>query len=446
MFHLLGIHKKGTTLIGSTAQKNGPVLIGVALAKGLSAKDYRALSEDLKSELTQPTYYTNKNAKRALRNVFTNKAQPTLLVKLSSPEQATHTMEQTIQSGACPRLLYMCENEKTYLHACAELGLSRHDFLRFAELKALLEEERREVSSPIGEVHKLIEQAKRHRGIYLLDEYVALSENTQNHLALSSNRLLEYAHYSPKFRVNGVQDDMDNLSDFDKEHEFKLYPGDYRLPHDICVFQYEGIGRTRENTKLSYMDIVVCIKEDDNRVSSYTFRRQGDDPEYRSCLFGGGWTYDDRGRIKQLITSALVNVRELLREGQRTAVENANFCHILPMLAQLNTPRTRITINGPSLPYLEEKKSLPFYEYRQVVINDSEQEPAVQYKGNIIDGREGVAFHLVRGYPRSEKNGDKTWIGWHYKGDPKHGVVHKSFEDESKKSGPPAKTLSLQKN
>ncbi|MEM7651479.1 MAG: hypothetical protein AAF204_05300, partial [Pseudomonadota bacterium] len=101
-----------------------------------------------------------------------------------------------------------------------------------------------------------------------------------------------------------------------------------------------------------------------------------------------------------------------------------------PYLAAINEPQSTLHIDIPPSKLQEKRRKkgrVAFFDYYEVEINRPKDESGVEIKGNSIQGRKGVALHMVRGHERQLHGGNKTWIKSHKRGNAKYGVVHKSF-------------------
>ena len=439
MFNTLGIINAGKAVLGALEYKGRPLLVAVSLAEGTD-QEKAGIFKDVTAKLNSPDVFSSKTTESYLKQNFSSSAEPVLKVSLSSMDMAAVTVENVLSQTDCKKIIFLCHDRNTYLTTCSELGMSRRDFFHFAEIKEFLHERETQSVTVIGRTRKLIEQ--------LESGLVPLAGAADNLSYAEHTELLRYLAPTIPHTIQSIKDSakfvLEN-TDAATVHDDLMYPADYRLPFDKCLFEYDYTSILPNGDPIK-IPAIMLVHSMENRYIGQIFCKFPNGQtlkinDYYDCLFAGPtWTVDERGRIENAEPCAIHPLME-----KSLGTENifrmtfGPLTRILPTLAALNSPRAIIDVVSPP-PKLQKKAltngRIPFFDYHEVKLEDLKGPRNEILRGNAVEGREGTALHKVRGHERTYKSGESTWVNWHYRGDPAFGVIHKSISDFSKEKGP----------
>ncbi len=421
MFELYGVLEEGSTAIGVAKVEGRNVLIAVVLAEGLQGKALKTLEEDIKNSIAHPDYTVSNEHKVTLQSEFANVSPNTITAKIQNSDDVPSIVDGVLNQTNCNRIIFTCSDKISYLNACSELGMSKEDFLRFDKLKALLLEEDNVSKTNLSSARQFVKQLNDSR--IKISFITDLPHNAAVQIATSATRMNEHVIESEKYFLGNTDDD-----EISKD---EIFVGNYRLPHDRCLFEYDE--SLKDNGEVFSARTIVLAYQFDDKVACYLNVRcpslMGHN-DFVSYMFGPSWTINEQGRMQEWHSSVVVHpeLKNVIPKHILQTVSDNTALRILPFLRDYNEPRSKVITHSSKKTHSKPNTNPPFFKYKTVEINRPRDEENRHVYGNAIEGRKGTALHKVTGHPRVYASGNEIWINAHHRGDPKYGVVAKSFE------------------
>lgn len=427
MFKLEGIIEEGTTAIGVHTHEGHKRLVAVTLAKGLSDQKARELADTIRLGMLEPDIPLSENSKGTLAANFARSTADTLTIPVHNPEGAEPVLEAVLPLEGYHKFLFMCDDEESYLHLCANLGMSREDFMKFGKMKVILESGNEQKSGVLGSVHNLIDAIKRGDEMfpYLQDQKAPHPEQLISSLASSDKFFIPETDLPLDPEIRGA------LPNFIK--------GDYSLPFPNCLLEFEYTGRDARSGRVvksrTLMHAFEGFGEGPDKKEYYgTLFDRIDKEHFRALGFGPKWRMTEDGRLDYLGPFVVSpNVRAAW-DGVahdalgRSYIDNRSAMALKrlgPLLTRYNDPRsTIITHTPPEKMQLQREKRgrMPFFEHHVVAPR--------QPRYHLEEKREGEGTRPpmpLRAVRRHFKPTQGIWVEAYLQGDPKHGVDVASF-------------------
>ncbi len=427
MFKLEGIIEDGTTAIGVHEHEGQKRLIAVTLAKGLSDKDRRELEGRTRLNMLEPDVSLSAETKGYLSANFERSTADTLTVPVHNPEGVPKLLEAVLPLDGYKKLLFVCDDEESYLHLCADMGMSREDFMKFGKLKVILESGNEQKEGILGSVHNLIDAIQRGDEMfpYNADLRAPHPEELIATLATAEKFFIPETDLPLDPEIRGA------LPNFIK--------GDYSLPFPNCLLEFEYTGRDSRSGKVIKSRTLMQAFEsfgqgpDDREYYSFLYDRLDKD-RFRALGFGPKWRMDEEGKLKYLGSMvATPSVRRMWDGVAKDAVGRSYIDNrsamalkrVGPLLTRYNDPRSTIVTHNPpgKMQKQREKKGrTPFFEHHVV----APRQPRYYMEEKRGEGGTQPPMPL-RAVRRHFKPTLGIWVEAYLQGDPKHGVDIASF-------------------
>ncbi len=427
MFTLEGIIEDGTTAIGVHEHEGQKRLIAVTLAKGLSDKDRRELEGRTRLNMLEPDVPLSASSKGYLSANFERSTADTLTIPVHNPEGVEPLLEAVLPLEDFKKMLFVCDDEEAYLHLCADLGMSREDFMKFGKLKVILESGHQEKEGILGSVHNLIDGIKNGKAEfpYAADLRAPHPEELVATLATAEKFFIPETDLPLDPEIRGA------LPNFVK--------GDYSLPFPNCLLEFEYTGRDSNSGKVIKSRTLMQAFEgfgqrpDQKEYYSFLFDRL-DKERFRALGFGPKWRMSDEGKLEYLGSGVIAPSVRRIWDGVamdalgRSYIDNRSAMalkRVGPLLTRYNDPRsTIITHNPPNKQQIQREKKgrTPFFEHHVI----APRQP--RYYTEEKRGQGGTHPPMpLRAVRRHFKPTLGIWVEAYLQGDPKHGVDVASF-------------------
>ncbi|HBR69600.1 MAG TPA: hypothetical protein DEA55_09520 [Rhodospirillaceae bacterium] len=427
MFELTGFINTGKTVLGCVNKNGQDYLVAVSLLEGdMRASRVKATEKEIRAKMLSPDRVLRPDS---LSETFSDCNGQTLTVQIESPTDAVGTIEPVLTKTGCRMVHFSCKDQQTYLTVCTELAMRRRDFFVVSELHALLKEDSEKTKTVIGSYHQLCDEYNAH-GLQLMPNFPELSERDFGVFLADAHATIQYGLRAPKFKLAHKRS-SEAIAEFEKNHEFAFYPGDYRFPYECAVFDIEGTEGGNGLPEIKFRDIVIMHSEEgSNVVYSRLFRKVKDSP-FIYFGMGPGWRLSDDGKVKDLChATPFVEIAEACPEynGRHGPNDNA-LCRILSTVAAINEPQNRILTHRPGEGLLKKRKEngrTRIFDYMEVQVNRPKDVSGAEIRGNALVGHEregGVALHMVRRHQRVLPSGNETWVREHVRGNPFNGAT-----------------------
>jgi hypothetical protein len=339
------------------------------------------------------------------------------IVDIKNPQKARERTRSAM-TATTSAALFACRTRQAFAAVCEELGVTREEIAKAAQLYPMFAQATSEESKVvIGQAHKLATALKA-REIY---RYTGYSAEDKFQIGRVHPALAEQITRAVRFDV-GAADRLPQPSSDDA-----TWMG--HLPYPVCYFEFDADGAERDDgTPVGQIRMMVLARDLGGEISSVFFRSHPPGDRYFSMGFGARWRVEDGEVLWE---------PDLLTDQMPADLENAEhlkrvtaifLAPVLSYLTLLNRPGAEVTrVVPPAKLAAARQKSgkPPLFDFHRVKFTGNERTSST--RGGEKSDRAGPRLHMRKGHVRRLASGKEIWIRSTIVGHASAGALGKDF-------------------
>ncbi|QRM35130.1 hypothetical protein [Microvirga sp. VF16] len=339
------------------------------------------------------------------------------IVDIKNPQRARERTRSAM-TATTSAALFACRTRQAFAAVCEELGVTREDIAKAAQLYPMFAQAQTEESKiVVGQAHKLATALKT-REIY---RYIGYSAEDKFQIGQVHPVLADQIARAVRFDV-GDANKLPHPSSNDA-----LLMG--HLPYPVCYFEFDADGAERDDgTPVGQIRMMVLARDLGGEVSSVFFRSHPPGDRYFSMGFGARWRVED-GEVlwePDLLTDQMPT--DLEDEEHLKRVTAIFLAPVLSYLALLNRPGAEVTrVVPPAKLAASRQKSgkPPLFDFHRVKFMGNERTSST--RDGAESDRAGPRLHMRKGHVRRLALGKEIWIRSTIVGRASAGALGKDF-------------------
>jgi hypothetical protein len=339
------------------------------------------------------------------------------IVDIKDPQRARERTRSAM-SATTSAALFACRTRQAFAAVCEELGVTREDLAKAAQLYPMFAQAPTEESKVvIGQAHKLATALKT-REVY---RYMGYSAEDKFQIGRVHPVLADQIARAVRFDVG----DANKLPHTTSNNALLMG----HLPYPVCYFEFDADGAERDDgTPIGQIRVMVLARDLDGEISSVFFRSHPPGDRYFSMGFGARWRVEDEDILWE---------PDLLTDQMPADLEDAEhlkrviaifLAPVLSYLTLLNRPGAEVTrVVPPAKLAAARQKSgkPPLFDFHRVKLTGNEQTSST--RGGEESDRAGPRLHMRKGHVRRLALGKEIWIRSTIVGHASAGALGKDF-------------------